>query len=131
MHIYRICYHFVEYVASKNDKPWIESCWSHKLLCVTPWHSARVASNFIMEMDNFGRQITATQWIDWGLSSHKTLRRNLAIIYDGTTDILYSTCRYCACLISLVELSSCDKDTRSEGWRPLFRTAFYSIYIIL
>jgi hypothetical protein len=129
MHIYRIFDHFVEYVVSKDDKSWIESCWPFQLLCVTLWHSATVASNFIMETDSFGRQITATQWIDRGLSSHKTLRRSLAIIYGGTTDIVYSICRYCACLILLVELSSCDKDTQSEGLRVKVKAVISNLFL--
>lgn len=116
---------FFEYFASNDKKSWIKSAWSFYWLCVTLWHSATVAGNFIMDADNFRRQMT--QWIDRKLSSHKTLRRNLAINNDDTTDILHSIRRYCACLIHLVVLSSCDKDTQSEEWRPSFRIDFYII----
>lgn len=112
---YIFCDHFVEYLASNVDKSWIKSACSLHWLCVTLWFSATFAGNFVMDTDNFRRQ-TTTQWIDRGLSSHKALRRNLAINYDGTAVVLYSICRYCAYLITLVELSCCDKDTQSEGW---------------
>jgi hypothetical protein len=125
------CDHFVEYFASNDDKSWIKSAWSFHWLCVTLWFSATVASNFVMDTDNFRRKITTTQWIDRGLSSHKALRRNLAINYDGTAVVLHSICRYCACLITLVELSSCDKDTQSEGWRVKGECRHFELLFIL